>query len=167
MLTLVNEKKIPARIVYTKHNSKCFGINDMDINKIRISEKSLYSKQHNAYQYYVLYENNNNNLPLRITLKDVVGYYDIYNDDKRMDFKINDDLSDKIYQSLSNIFEHIEEKLNITLNDFTKKAESYFEIKVTDETCLKENIDPALILKEGKVTPKESNVNFIPKENVM
>ena len=56
---------------------------------------------------------------MRITLKDVVGYYDVYNDDKRMNFKINDDLSDKIYQSLSNIFEHIEEKLNITLNDFT------------------------------------------------
>ena len=60
MLTLVNEKKMPARTVDTKHNSKCFGINDMDINKIRISEKSLYSKQHNAYKYYVLYENNNN-----------------------------------------------------------------------------------------------------------
>ena len=107
MLTLVNEKKMLARTVYTKHNSKCFGINDMDINKIRISEKGLYSKQRNAYKYYVLYENNNNNMTLRITLKDVVGYYDVYNDDKRMNFKINDDLSDKIYQSLSNIFEHI------------------------------------------------------------
>ena len=47
---LDNEKKIPARIVYTKDISKCFGINDIDINKIRISEKSLYSKQHNAYK---------------------------------------------------------------------------------------------------------------------
>ena len=37
-------------------------------------------------------------MPLRITLKDVVGYYDVYNDDKRMNFKINDELSDKIYQ---------------------------------------------------------------------
>ena len=36
-----------------------------------------------------------------------------------MNFKINDELSDKICQRLSNIFEHIEEKLNITLNDFT------------------------------------------------
>ena len=41
-----------------------------------------------------------------------------------MNFKTNDELSDKIYQRLSNIFEHIEEKLNITLDDFTfeKKA---------------------------------------------
>ena len=55
MLKLDNEKKIPGRIVYTKDNSKCFGINDIDINKIRISERSLYSKQHNAHIYiYIL-----------------------------------------------------------------------------------------------------------------
>ena len=142
-------------------------VNDITINKIRISEKSLYNKQHNAYKYHVLYEHNNEYMPLRITLKDVVGYYDVYNDDKRMNFKINDELSYKIYQRLSNIFEYIEEKLDITLNDFTfeKKGESYFKIKVTDETRFKENIKPTL--KEGKVTPKESDVNFIPKENVM
>ena len=27
-------------------------------------------------------EHNNEYMPLRITLKDVVGYYDVYNDDK-------------------------------------------------------------------------------------
>ena len=113
------KKKIPAKIVYMKDNSKCLGINDIDINKIRISEKSRYSKQHNAYKYYVLYEHNNEYMPLRIILKDLVGYYDVYNDDKRMNFKINDELSDKIYQSLENIFEHIEKKLDIDLNDFT------------------------------------------------
>ena len=152
-----------------KYNEKCFGIDEIDINKIRISEKSLYSKQHNAYKYYVLYEHNNEYMPLRITLKDLVGYYDVYNDDKRMTFRINDELSDKIYQRLTNILEHVEENLNITLNDFTfeKKGESYFKIKVTDETYFKENIKPTLILKEGKVTPKESDVNFIPKGNVM
>ena len=50
MLKLDNEKKIPARIVCLKDNTNLFGINDIDINKIRISEKSLYSKQHNAYK---------------------------------------------------------------------------------------------------------------------
>ena len=108
VLKLDNERKIPARIVYTKDNSNSFGINDIDINKIRTSEKSLYSKQHNAYKYYELYGQNNEYMSLRITLKDVVGYYDVYNDDK-MNFKINDELSDKIYQRLSNIFEHIKE----------------------------------------------------------
>ena len=86
-----------------------------------------------------------------------------------MNFKINDELSEKIYPRLTNIFEHIEGKLNMTLNDFTfeKKGESYFKIKVTDKICFKENIKPTLILKEGKVTPKENDANFIPKENVL
>ena len=62
VLKLDNEMKIPARIVYEKENNDCFGINDIDTNKIRISEKSLCSKQHNAYKYYVLYEHNNNDV---------------------------------------------------------------------------------------------------------
>ena len=36
-----------------------------------------------------------------------------------MNFNINDELSEKIYERLSNIFEHFKEKLDITLNDFT------------------------------------------------
>ena len=79
MLKLDNDDKIRARIVYTKDNEKCFGTDEIDINKIRISKRSLYSKQHNAYKYYVLYEHNNEYMLLRITLRDVVGYYDVYN----------------------------------------------------------------------------------------
>ena len=170
MLKLHNKDKIPAKIVYVKDNDDSLGIDEIDINKIRISERSLYSKQHNTYKYYVLYEHNNGYIPLRIKLRDVVGHYDVYSgNDKRMNFKINDELRDKICKRLENIFEHIEEKLSITLNDFTfeKNGGSYFKIKVTDETCFKENIKPNLILKEGKVTPKESDANFTPKENVM
>ena len=118
----------------------------------------------------MLCEHNDKYKPLRITLRDVVGYYDVCNDnDKRMNFKINDELSDKIHQKLDNIFKHTEEKLIITLNNFTfkKSGERYFKIKVTDDTCFKENIKPTLILKKGKVTPKESDANFTPKENVM
>ena len=69
-----------------------------------------------------------------------------------MNFKINDVLSDKIYQSLENIFEQIE---------------NYFKIKVTDETCFKENIKSTSIIKEGQVITKESDANFIRKEKVM
>ena len=107
----------------------------------------------------MLYEHNNEYMLLRITLKDLVGYYDVYNEDKRMNFKINDELSAKIYQSLENIFEHIEKNADINLNDFTfeEKGENYFKTKVTDETCF----------KEGKVIKKESDANFIPKKNVM
>ena len=78
MLKLDNEKKIPARIVYAKDNDDSLRIDEIDINKIRISERSLHSKQHNAYKYYVLYEHNNKYIPLRIIMKDVVGYLLIY-----------------------------------------------------------------------------------------
>ena len=62
--------EIPAGIVYMKDNTKCFEINDIDINKIRVSEQKLYSKQHNAYKYYVLYEHDNNKYAsLTVTLK--------------------------------------------------------------------------------------------------
>ena len=106
----------------------------------------------------MLYDHNNEYMLLRITLKDLVDYYDVYNDDKRMNFKINDELSDKIYQSLENIFEHIGKNSDINLNDFTfeEKGENYFKTKVTDETCF----------KEGKVIKKESDANFIPKKTL-
>ena len=119
MLKLDNNDKTPARIVYVKDNNDCFGIDEIDTNKIRESEKSLYNKQHNAYKCYVLYDHNDKYMPLRITLRDVVGYYDVYNDDKKMNFKINNEHSGKIYQRPENIFEHIEEILKIVLNGFT------------------------------------------------
>ena len=68
-----------------------------------------------------------------------------------MNFKIsNDERSDKSYQKLENIFEHIEEKLSIALNDFIfeEMGVSYFKMKVNDETCFKEKIKPTLILKK-------------------
>ena len=169
IIKLDNNDKTPVRIVYVKDNNDCFGIDEIDANKIRVSEKSLYNKQHNAYKYYVLYGHNDKYMPLRITLRNVVGYYDVYNDDKKMDFKINNEHSGKIYQRLENIFEHIEEILKIVLNGFTfeKIGERYFKMKVNDETCFKESIKSTLILKVGKVTPKESDANFTPKENVM
>ena len=54
MLKLDNVAEIPAKIAYMKDNTKCFKINGIDINKIRVSEQKLYSKEHNSYKYYVL-----------------------------------------------------------------------------------------------------------------
>ena len=50
MLKLDNGAEIPAKIVYVKDNSKFFKINEIDINKIRVSEKRLYSKKYNSYK---------------------------------------------------------------------------------------------------------------------
>ena len=53
-LSLDNDDEIPAKTTYIK-DTECFRINDVDINKIRIPEKKLYNKEHNAYKYYVFY----------------------------------------------------------------------------------------------------------------
>ena len=54
-LRLDNDVEISAKTAYIK-DMECFKINDIDINKIRISDKKLYSKEHNSYKYYVFYE---------------------------------------------------------------------------------------------------------------
>ena len=91
---------------------ECFRINDIDINKIRVSDKKLYNKEHNSYKYYVFYEHDNKYIPLKIILRDVVDYCNDYKDNgKTMNFKLDDDSFIKIVD----IFDNIEEKLKLVL----------------------------------------------------
>ena len=48
MLKLDNGAEIPTRTAYMKDNTKCFKMNDIDINKIRVSERKVYSKKNNS-----------------------------------------------------------------------------------------------------------------------
>ena len=102
-LRLDNDAEIPAKTTYIKHN-ECFRINNTDIDKIRVSDKNPYNKQHNSYKYYMFYEHDDKYIPLQIILQHVVGYYNDYKDNgKTMNFKLDDDSLDKI----CNIFEYI------------------------------------------------------------
>ena len=126
-----------------------FKINDIDTNKMRVSDKKLYRKEHNAYKYYVLNEHDKY-IPLKIILKVVVGYYNDYKDKgKTMNFKLHDDSLDKFYD----IFEYIEKKLKIDLSNFTyeSKGEEYLKTKVSDETYFRKD--------------KDDKTNIIPNEN--
>ena len=138
-----------------KDNTKCSKISDIDIDKIRVSDEKLYIKDYNLYKRYVFYKHNNEYIPLRIILKDVVGYYNDYTDSseydvkysaKRTYFRFNDSMV-KFYD----IFEHIEEKLGTDLNNFTYESirdEEYLKTSVSDEKCFRKN-----------------NYNRIPSEN--
>ena len=128
-------------------DTECFEINNIYVDKIRVSDKKLYNKEHNSYKYYVFYENNDKYIPLKIFLTDAVGYYNDYKDNskhgakysaKRMNFKLDDDSLDKIYD----IFEHIGEKLGIDLNNFIyeSKGEEYFKTIPSDETLFEKTI---------------------------
>ena len=93
----------------------------------------------------MVYEHDNEYIPLRIILKDAISYYSVYNDEP--------------YGKLSDIFEDIHEKLKITFDDFTflrNDGEEHFNTKVSNETYFKEDIKATVILKEGKAifTPK-------------
>ena len=146
-LKLDNGVEIPARMAYMKDNFKCFKINEIEINKIRVSGKKLYSKKHNLYKYYLLYEHDNKYVPLRILLKDVIGEYRVYRDgegnkdNKSMGFKLDGDSLRKVF----NIFEYISDKKDIALKDFTYeiKGEDYCKTKVNDETCFKKRCSEA------------------------
>ena len=143
-------------------NTKYIKINDIDINKIRVCDKKLYNKQHNSYKYYVFYEHNEEQIPLRIVLKDVVGYYNYYKDNskydvkysaKRVSFRFSDD--DDLLNKFCDIFGHIEEKLGIDLNSFTyenNKGKEYLKTSVSDETCFRENKDNIIANKNTNYT---------------
>ena len=86
MLKLDNGAKIPTSIVFDKENNECSKINEIDFNKIRLPERRLYCKKYNLYKHYVLYERDNEYIPLRVILRDVVGYYSVYGDNKKNEF---------------------------------------------------------------------------------
>ena len=106
----------------------------------------------------MFYEHDDKYVQMKIMLRDVVVYYNDYKDNskydakysaKRMNFKLDHNSLDKIYV----IFEHIEEKLKIDLNNFTceSKGEEYLKTIVSDETCFRKD--------------KDNKTNIIPNEN--
>ena len=113
----------------------------------------------------MFYEHDDEYIPLRIILKDVVGY-----SSKSMNFRISDD--DGLIIKFYDIFGHIRLKLGIDLNDFTYKSnggEEYLKTSVSDETCFRENKDNRIANKNIKYTYRVllqiQSVYFSMKDN--
>ena len=87
-LRLDNGVEIPAKIAYKK-DDEFFKINNIDIDKIRVYDKMIYSKEHNSYKYFVFYKYDDKYIPLRIVLKDIAGYYNDYKDNGKCNGKYN------------------------------------------------------------------------------
>ena len=139
-LRLNNGVEIAAGNIY-KEDSRIFNINDIETNEIRASNKKLYNKEHGSYKYYVFYEDGNEYIPLKITLLDVYGYYNIFKgDSKTMNFNLDDDSLKKV----SDIFDHIRKILNIGLDNYSyedNKGIRYLKTKLSDETCFRKGKD--------------------------
>ena len=93
-------------------------------------------KKHESYEHYVFYEHNNEYVPLKIILEDVVGYYNEYenNDAKGMNFKLNGNLEDNFWD----IFEDIKKKSNIDHISYVCESNTgeYLKMKMFDKTLL-------------------------------
>ena len=106
-LKLDNGVEIPAKNIY-KEISEAISVNDIEIDKIRVSDKKLYIKKHNSYKHYIFYEDSNEYIPLKITVIDVLGYYNIFKDNnKTMNFKLDDNSLEKIIDSFDHIGKNI------------------------------------------------------------
>ena len=138
MLKLDNNVEIPAMTIFMK-DSKYFNINDIGINKIRLSNAKLFMKKDNLFKHYIFYEDGGKYIPLNICFsKRLAGYYngkrfDDGNVSKTMSFVIDDDLKDRI----DNIFKHIEEKLDIALENpiYNGEINHYLRTKIYKRTC--------------------------------
>ena len=113
-LRLDNSVEIPAKTAHKK-DDEFFKLNDIGFDKIRVSDKKLYSKEHNSYKYYVFYEYDDKYIPLRIVVKEVAGCYNDYKDNgkyngkcnvRKMNFKLDDNSLDKIIDT----FDHVGKK---------------------------------------------------------
>ena len=113
-----------------REDSKPFNINDIDIDKIRVSHKKLYKKEHDSHKYYVFYEDGGEYIPLKIILLDVPGFYNDYKDNgKTTNFMLDDNSLEKIID----IFNHIGEILSIDLDNYfydDYRGNTYLKTKV-------------------------------------
>ena len=84
----------------------------------------------------MFYGHDDEYIPLKIILENVFGYYNDYKDNgKIMNFKLDGDSLNKIYD----LFEQIEEKLKTDLSDFTSQSifQEYLRTKVSNEACFR------------------------------
>ena len=147
-LKLNDDTTVVANTIYDK-KSIGFVIDDVDLDKIKVSNKKLYSKKHDSYNHYVFYEHNDKHIPLKIILLNVTGRYYTFNDDsKTMNFILNDDSLEKIIE----IFENIEAKLGLDINDYTYDSDyaTYFKTKASNKTCFRQSSD-----KTHNILPRE------------
>ena len=139
ILKLNNGVEIPAKNMY-KEDLKLFNINDIDIDKIRVSDKKLYDKKHNSYKHYVFYEDGNEYISLKITLLDVLGYYNIFEAGSKT---MNSKLDNNSLEKTIDIFDRIGKILNIDLDHYLYDDDNgitYLKTKISDETCFRKDM---------------------------
>ena len=103
-------KKFSRRDFY--RDKRLFKIEDIDINKIVVSDKEVYSKENNSSKYFIGYNDDDDVIrPLRVKLSQMVGYIKHLKNDnainKTMSFKATNDrllnYYNEIWKSISSL----------------------------------------------------------------
>ena len=69
-------------------NKKITKIDDIDVNKILVSEKQLYGAK-NSFKYFIGYNNNDLIRPLCVRLPQITGYARKFDESVTMSFRVN------------------------------------------------------------------------------
>ena len=105
-----------------RNSNLCFEIDDIEIDKIRVSKEYPYEKN-GKYRNFVFYEHENEYVLLKIILRDVEGYYAEHKGINNMNFL----LKDSVY-----VFEDIENKSNIEDIIYSFETSSGFDYLKTN-----------------------------------
>ena len=81
---IFNDEKINKSNFYK--NKKLFNIDDIDVNKILVSNKELYGKK-NSFKYFIGYNHDDVIRPLYIKLSQMIGYVKHFDSNKTLSFK--------------------------------------------------------------------------------
>ena len=144
-------------------NSKHFNISDTDFNRIRVSKAKPFKRENKSYKHYIFYEDGGKHIPLNICFSNtLLGYCNEYiNKDKdnnvyisgKMKFALDNDL---VY-NIMNIFEYIEKKLEIDLQEYIyyNGKDDYLNAKIYKRTRFNKKGCKGTSINPGKNTKYE------------
>ena len=143
-----NNEKINKKAFY--NNKKQFDIQQIDTNKILISEPEPYGKK-NAIKYIIGY-NDNVIRPLRILLPKMIGYIKYFEDDKKTMSSVVDDA--ELFIKYTEIWNKIRDLINKKFDSEPVYNNKYINTKVKlYNNDIKTNFHV------------ENNIREVPKEN--
>ena len=107
----LNNKNI-KKVTFTIKTKKIFNIDDIDVNKILVSEKEQYGK-YNSSKYFIGYNDNGVIRPLYLFLSQTIGYINKFDKNKIMSLMIKDI---QLLKSYNKIWKKIEKLMKVDFN---------------------------------------------------
>ena len=143
-----DDKKIKKSDFYKK-NKQIFNIDDIDVNKILVSEKEPYGKN-NSFIYFIGYIDNYVIRPLCLKLSKMTGYINEFNENKNtiMSLRVNDE---QLFKKYNKIWKKVEKLMRI---DSESKPTYGYQDKYI-KTKIKTYTDIIITNFHNKKMPKE------------